>query len=134
MRESMPDGAWIIYPVCVLIGLVIGRILTGPIADIGRPKRRMSNPSSPLPSDDSPESRRPIAPAVSRADDSAREPIRPGMLPSAEDPVVIRSLGKSGFGLFVYLDEGLDLQTLRRLANSNERAETIRRAFAPKAG
>jgi len=30
-----------------------------------------------------------------------------GFLPSAEDPVIYRGLGKTGFGLFLYLESGL---------------------------
>jgi hypothetical protein len=39
MREPMPGDAWIIYPMCVLIGLGLGRMLTGPIAKVTSPKR-----------------------------------------------------------------------------------------------
>lgn len=55
---------------------------------------------------------------------------RIGFLPTAECPVWLRPLGKSGFGLFLYLETGLDLQTLGRLANCNDRAGLIRRALA----
>ena len=65
-------------------------------------------------------------------DSPSGEPIRPGLLPTEANPVVIRALGETGFGLFLYLEEALDIQTLRRLADSNERARIIGRAFGAK--
>ena len=53
-----------------------------------------------------------------------------GLLPTAEDPVFYRGLGKTGFGLFLYLESGLDLQALSRLANSRDRGALIRRIVA----
>lgn len=52
---------------------------------------------------------------------------RLGFLPTKEDPVFYRGLGRIGFGLFLYLEDGLDLQTLGRLADSRDRAALIRR-------
>jgi hypothetical protein len=53
-----------------------------------------------------------------------------GLLPTEESPVLLRTAGKTGFGLFLYLEEGLDLQTLDRLAKHTDRAGLIRRALA----
>src|SRR5690348_3545065 len=47
---------------------------------------------------------------------------RLGFLPTLEDPVLWRGLGKSGYGLFLYLASGLDIGTLGRLADCNDRA------------
>jgi hypothetical protein len=49
-----------------------------------------------------------------------------GILPTAEYPVLYRALGKNGFGLFLYLEEGLNLQTLDRLAKCTERTALIK--------
>jgi hypothetical protein len=53
-----------------------------------------------------------------------------GLLPTAADPVLYRGLGKTGFGLFLYLESGLDLQTLGRLADSRDRAALLHRILA----
>jgi hypothetical protein len=53
-----------------------------------------------------------------------------GLLPTAADPVFYRGLGKSGFGLFLYLETGLDLQTLGQLADSRDRAALLRSIVA----
>ena len=53
-----------------------------------------------------------------------------GILPTAADPVIYRGLGKTGFGLFLHLETGLDLQTLGRLADSSDRAALLRRIVA----
>lgn len=55
---------------------------------------------------------------------------RLGFLPTPECPVLWRGLGKSGFGIFLYLDRGIDLQTLRRLSICTDRAGLLIRAAA----
>jgi hypothetical protein len=56
---------------------------------------------------------------VSHGDSLAAELDALGCLPTVEFPVLCLSLGKSGAGLFLHLDQLLDLQTLRRLAASS---------------
>jgi hypothetical protein len=52
-----------------------------------------------------------------------------GLLPTKESPVLFRAAGKNGFGLFLYLEKGLDLQTLNRLAKCTELGEVIKTRF-----
>ena len=47
--------------------------------------------------------------------------------------MLCRALGKNGFGLFLYLGDGLDLQTLNRLAKCTELVELIKRLGSEKA-
>jgi hypothetical protein len=53
-----------------------------------------------------------------------------GILPTAEYPVLYRALGKTGFGLFLYLSEPLDLQTLDRLAKNKRLSAAMKRVLA----
>jgi hypothetical protein len=45
---------------------------------------------------------------------------RRGILPTKEFPVTYSALGKNGFGLFLFLEGGLSLQTLDHLALCND--------------
>jgi hypothetical protein len=67
-------------------------------------------------SDEDTQARQASAPVVSREGSSLLELDRRGLLPTAEYPVLYPALGKNGFGLFLYLEQGLTLQTLNRLA------------------
>jgi hypothetical protein len=71
-----------------------------------------------------------VAPASSRGVNLEAELNRLGCLPTKADPVLYRGLGKNGFGLFLYLESGLDLQTLGRLADSHDRGALLRRIVA----
>lgn len=53
-----------------------------------------------------------------------------GHLPTSEYPVSLHPLWKSGYGLFLYLEDAPDLRTLGLLADSTNRADLIRRAAA----
>jgi hypothetical protein len=68
-----------------------------------------------------------VYPAVAHAKSLEVELGRLGCLPTPEDPVCYRGPGKNGFGLFLYLETGIDLQTLGRLADSRDRAAMLRR-------
>ena len=65
-----------------------------------------------------------------QTEDIERQRERLCFLPTAEDPVLWRALGKSGYGLFLYLESGLDFETLGRLADAKDRAGVIKRAAA----
>jgi hypothetical protein len=66
-------------------------------------------------------------PAHGHGADLELELSRLGCLPTKADPVFYRGLGKTGFGLFLYLEKPLDLQTLVLLANSRDRGVLLRR-------
>ena len=68
----------------------------------------------------SPQSRQVIEPVSGHAKKIEAELDRLGLLPTAEDRVIYRGLGKNGFGLFLYLENGLDLQTIGRLADHTD--------------
>jgi hypothetical protein len=53
-----------------------------------------------------------------------------GFLPTAEDPLLYRGLGKNGFGLFLYLEKALSLQTLNRLGGCTDIAGLLTEAAA----
>ena len=73
-----------------------------------------------------------VDPVSSRGASLEAELNRLGCLPTAADPVLYRGLAKTGFGLFLYLETGLDLQTLHRLADSHDRGALLRRIAAEK--
>jgi hypothetical protein len=64
-------------------------------------------------------------PAHNREADLELELDRLGLLPTKEDPILYRGLGKTGFGLFLYLEKPLDIQTLILLANIHDRAALL---------
>ncbi len=63
---------------------------------------------------------REVRPVAFHEANSLLELERRGILPTAEYPVTYSALGKNGFGLFLYLEGGLDLQTLNRLAKCRD--------------
>jgi hypothetical protein len=90
----------------------------------------MLNPAKRRRSGADPQAPPEVDPASSRGVNLEAELERLGFLPTAADPVFYRGLGKTGFGLFLYLESGLDLQTLGRLADSHDRAALLRRIVA----
>ena len=54
---------------------------------------------------------------------------RKGLLPTAEDPMLFRALGKTGALLALYVGAGLDFEILNRLANHTDIVGLIRRSL-----
>ena len=80
------------------------------------------------------QARQAIRSAESREENSLLALEQRGILPTVEFPVLYRALGKTGYGLFLYLEKGLDLQTLDLLAKCTERTNAITRCFASEKG
>jgi hypothetical protein len=68
--------------------------------------------------------------ASTRAVNLEAELAQLGFLPRAADPVLYRGLGKNGFGLFLYLETALSLQTLNRLGDCTDIAALLTEAAA----
>jgi hypothetical protein len=76
------------------------------------------------------QSAREVDPQCSRKTSLEAELELLGLLPTAEDPMLYRGLGKTGFGLFLYLETGLSLQTLIRLGECTDIAGLLTEAVA----
>jgi hypothetical protein len=92
------------------------------LSEVTRPKRRHKGGDA--------QARQEAGPGSVRAVNLEAELAQLGLLPTVEDPIIYRGLGKTGFGLFLHLETGLDLQTLGRLADSRDRAALLRRISA----
>lgn len=82
------------------------------------------------PSAGGPQSRSRAPMARPRGKGLEHELARLGFLPTKEYPLLYRGLGLAGFGLFLYLEGPLDLQTLNRLAKCTDRTAVLKKCFA----
>ena len=76
------------------------------------------------------QARQEACPASIRAVNLEAELERLGFLPTAVDPVLYRGLGRTGFGLFLYLETALNLQTLNHLGECTDIAALLTEAAA----
>ena len=72
------------------------------------------------------QSRRPVQAVRFRETGLERKIEQLGFLPTAQYPLLYRGLGKNGYGLFLYLEAPLDLQTLNRLAKCTDRTAVLK--------